>query len=69
MLFRTAVRTAALAAVVAMTAPVMTVVMPVAAAHAFDQTKYPDLGGNGAVRNRDFRFDQSKPWGPGQEAR
>jgi hypothetical protein len=69
MLFRTAVRTAALAAVVAMTAPVMTVVMPVAAAHAFDQTKYPDLGGQWRrAETGTFRFDQSKPWGPGQEA-
>jgi len=54
---------------VAMTAPVMTVVMPVAAAHAFDQTKYPDLGGQWRrAETGTFRFDQSKPWGPGQEA-
>jgi hypothetical protein len=43
--------------------------MPVAAAHAFDQTKYPDLGGQWRrAETGTFRFDQSKPWGPGQEA-
>jgi hypothetical protein len=38
-------------------------------AQAFDEKRYPDLSGQW---RRDatgtFRFDQSKPWGPGQEA-
>jgi hypothetical protein len=58
--FRTAVRAAALTAALALI---------VAAAQAFDETKYPDLKGQWRrVETGTFRFDPSKPWGPGQEA-
>jgi hypothetical protein len=41
----------------------------IADAQAYDESKYPDLTGQWR-RNATgtFRFDQSKPWGPGQEA-
>jgi hypothetical protein len=42
----------------------------VVGARAFDETRYPDLKGQWrrAETGTTFRFDQSKPWGPGQEA-
>jgi hypothetical protein len=43
--------------------------MALGVAQAFDQTKYPDLRGQWRrAETGTFRFDQSKPWGPGQEA-
>jgi hypothetical protein len=36
---------------------------------AFDETRYPDLKGQWRrAETGTFRFDQSRPWGPGQEA-
>jgi hypothetical protein len=38
-------------------------------AQAFEQTRYPDLHGQWRrAETGTFRFDPSKPWGPGQEA-
>jgi hypothetical protein len=64
MLLRAAVRVTALTAVLATATLVMLV-----AARAFDETKYPDLKGQWRrAETGTFRFDPSKPWGPGQEA-
>jgi hypothetical protein len=69
MLFQTAVRATALTAALALTTlAIATLAMPVAA-QAFDETKYPDLKGQWRrAETGTFRFDPSKPWGPGQEA-
>jgi hypothetical protein len=41
----------------------------IAGARAFDEARYPDLKGQWRrAETGTFRFDQSKPWGPGQEA-
>jgi hypothetical protein len=38
-------------------------------AQAFEQTRYPDIHGQWRrAETGTFRFDPSKPWGPGQEA-
>jgi hypothetical protein len=65
MLLWRAARTAMLAV-----APALSMlIMAFGAAQAFDQTKYPDLTGQWRrAETGTFRFDQSKPWGPGQEA-
>jgi hypothetical protein len=65
MLFPRAVPAAALAVVPALAM----LMMALGVAQAFDQTKYPDLRGQWRrAETGTFRFDQSKPWGPGQEA-
>jgi hypothetical protein len=61
MVLRTATRAVLLAIVIAAT------MMP--PAQAFDQARYPDLHGQWRrAETGTFRFDPSKPWGPGQEA-
>ena len=61
MVLQTATRAVLLATVIAAT------MMP--PAQAFDQTRYPDLHGQWRrAETGTFRFDPSKPWGPGQEA-
>jgi hypothetical protein len=52
-------------AAVALTAALL---MTIAGAQAFDDTKYPDLKGQWRAIGGPMRFDGSKPWGPGQEA-
>jgi hypothetical protein len=65
MLFSRAARAIAMAVVPALSM----LAMAPGVAEAFDQTKYPDLGGQWRrAETGTFRFDQSKPWGPGQEA-
>jgi hypothetical protein len=60
MVLRTAIRAAVL---------VVSFVSLMPAAKAFDQTRYPDLRGQWRrAETGTFRFDPSKPWGPGQEA-
>ena len=63
--FRTAGRATARTAVLA----IATLAVTIAAAQAFDETRYPELKGQWRrAETGTFRFDQSKPWGPGQEA-
>jgi hypothetical protein len=60
MVLRTAIRAGVL---------MMTFAALASGALAFDQTKYPDLRGQWRrAETGTFRFDPSKPWGPGQEA-
>jgi hypothetical protein len=60
MVLRTAIHAAALA---------VSCATLVSDAQAFDQTRYPDLRGQWRrAETGTFRFDPSKPWGPGQEA-
>ena len=60
MLYRSSIGAIALAAALVTT---------LAGAQAFDETRYPDLKGQWRrAETGTFRFDQSKPWGPGQEA-
>jgi hypothetical protein len=46
-----------------------TLLAMLAGAQAFDETQFPNLKGQWRrAETGTFRFDQSKPWGPGQEA-